>query len=263
MGGLRDDGPRNANWSSACGLLGPSERYERQEAVHAILHQGRTGCQWARLPHDLSQKRTPYSCFATWRDDGAAGSSMYFCSVRSVSGPVGRWPRAGGAGHPGHQARTAGGDRMNVQPLLDTPDIQEDPARAQAYGLRARIGNLQSRWRETISRLAHLPRDDSPAKPESGRTPGWLRACCCRSASPSSRPRTNSSRRTATHTTAAADLPPARDQQNRCWWTTLMTVALPEPLPLRCVPCRASCVVRSAVPAKFGCESIRSGLKAV
>lgn len=34
---------------------------------------------------------------------------------------------------------------MNVQPLLDTPDIQEDPARAQAYGLRTRIGNLQSR----------------------------------------------------------------------------------------------------------------------
>lgn len=79
-----------------------------------------------------------------------------------VSVPVDRRTRAGGAEHSGHQARTTGGDRMNVQPLLDTPDIQEDPARAQAYGLRARIGNLQSRWRETVSLLAHLPRDDSP-----------------------------------------------------------------------------------------------------
>jgi transposase len=33
-------------------------------------HQGRTGCQWAYLPHDLPQKSATYYYFAAWRDDG-------------------------------------------------------------------------------------------------------------------------------------------------------------------------------------------------
>ncbi|PJN28636.1 hypothetical protein CG747_46135 [Streptomyces sp. CB02959] len=36
----------------------------------AILYQGRTGCQWAYLPHDLPQKSATYYYFAAWRDDG-------------------------------------------------------------------------------------------------------------------------------------------------------------------------------------------------
>lgn len=41
-----------------------------REIVNAILYQGRTGCQWAYLPHDLPQKSATYYYFATWRDDG-------------------------------------------------------------------------------------------------------------------------------------------------------------------------------------------------
>ncbi|BCL30466.1 hypothetical protein GCM10017557_53250 [Streptomyces aurantiacus] len=41
-----------------------------REIVNAILYQGRTGCQWACLPHDLPQKSATYYYFAAWRDDG-------------------------------------------------------------------------------------------------------------------------------------------------------------------------------------------------
>ncbi|WP_326686121.1 MULTISPECIES: IS5 family transposase [unclassified Streptomyces] len=44
--------------------------YDMREIVNTILHQGRTGCQWAYLPHDLPQKSATYYYFAAWRDDG-------------------------------------------------------------------------------------------------------------------------------------------------------------------------------------------------
>ncbi|MFD9782320.1 IS5 family transposase [[Kitasatospora] papulosa] len=44
--------------------------YAMREIVNAILYQGRTGCQWAYLPHDLPQKSATYYYFAAWRDDG-------------------------------------------------------------------------------------------------------------------------------------------------------------------------------------------------
>ncbi|HJD80904.1 IS5 family transposase [Kitasatospora aureofaciens] len=44
--------------------------YAMREIVNAILYQGRTGCQWAYLPHDLPPKSATYYYFATWRDDG-------------------------------------------------------------------------------------------------------------------------------------------------------------------------------------------------
>lgn len=40
--------------------------------VNAILYQGRTGCQWRYLPHDLPPKSAVYYHFALWRDDGTA-----------------------------------------------------------------------------------------------------------------------------------------------------------------------------------------------
>lgn len=40
-----------------------------REIVNAILYQGRTGCQWAYLPHDLPPKSATYYYFAAWRDD--------------------------------------------------------------------------------------------------------------------------------------------------------------------------------------------------
>lgn len=44
--------------------------YEMREIVNAILYQGRTGCQWLYLPHDLPPKSATYYYFAAWRDDG-------------------------------------------------------------------------------------------------------------------------------------------------------------------------------------------------
>ncbi|MFG2833126.1 hypothetical protein ACGFWI_37760 [Streptomyces sp. NPDC048434] len=45
---------------------------------------------------------------------------------------------------------------MNLQPLLDALDIQENAARAQANDLRTQIGDLQTRLREAETHLEHL-----------------------------------------------------------------------------------------------------------
>jgi transposase len=51
-------------------VSGHQGAYAMREIVDAILYQGRTGCQWAYLPHDLPQKSATYYYFAAWRDDG-------------------------------------------------------------------------------------------------------------------------------------------------------------------------------------------------
>ncbi|ANP52189.1 hypothetical protein J2Z21_009471 [Streptomyces griseochromogenes] len=45
---------------------------------------------------------------------------------------------------------------MNIQPLLDALDIQEDAARAQANDVRTQIGELQTRLRQADTHLEHL-----------------------------------------------------------------------------------------------------------
>ncbi|MFK4150342.1 hypothetical protein [Streptomyces sp. NPDC004065] len=45
---------------------------------------------------------------------------------------------------------------MNIQPLLDALDLQEDAARALADDLRVQIDNLQTRLREAETHLEHL-----------------------------------------------------------------------------------------------------------
>ncbi|WP_225851256.1 hypothetical protein [Streptomyces sp. HPF1205] len=45
---------------------------------------------------------------------------------------------------------------MNIQPLLDALDLQEDAARALAGDLRAQIDDLQTRLREAETHLDHL-----------------------------------------------------------------------------------------------------------
>ncbi|MFE1117824.1 hypothetical protein [Streptomyces rochei] len=45
---------------------------------------------------------------------------------------------------------------MNIQPLLDALDLQEDAARAHADELRAQIDDLQTRLREAETHLEHL-----------------------------------------------------------------------------------------------------------
>lgn len=58
-----------------------------REIVNAILYQGRTGCQWAYLPHDLPQKSATYYYFAVWRDDGTDQviHELLRCQVRESS----------------------------------------------------------------------------------------------------------------------------------------------------------------------------------
>ncbi|MFI6505156.1 IS5 family transposase [Nonomuraea typhae] len=46
--------------------------YVMREIVNAILCQGRTGCQWGYLPHDLPPGSATYYYSARWRDDGTA-----------------------------------------------------------------------------------------------------------------------------------------------------------------------------------------------
>ncbi|MEW1779994.1 hypothetical protein [Streptomyces sp. NPDC086777] len=53
-------------------------------------------------------------------------------------------------------ARPEAGDRVNIQPLLDALDVQEDVARALADDLRAQIDDLQNRPREADTYLEHL-----------------------------------------------------------------------------------------------------------
>jgi transposase len=44
--------------------------YAMREIINAIFYQGRTGCQWDYLPHDLPPRSAVYYYFARWRDDG-------------------------------------------------------------------------------------------------------------------------------------------------------------------------------------------------
>lgn len=45
------------------------------DVVNAILYQGRTGCQWDFLPHDLTPRSAVYYYSAKWRDDGTDQSA--------------------------------------------------------------------------------------------------------------------------------------------------------------------------------------------
>lgn len=51
-------------------MSGHQGRYEMREIVNALLHQGRTGCRWDLLPHDLPPRGAVMCSFSRWRDDG-------------------------------------------------------------------------------------------------------------------------------------------------------------------------------------------------
>ncbi|GCD95273.1 DDE transposase [Embleya hyalina] len=65
-------------------VSGHQGAYAMREIVNAILYQGRTGCQWAYLPHDLPPKSATYYYFAAWRDDGTdqVVHELLRCQVR-------------------------------------------------------------------------------------------------------------------------------------------------------------------------------------
>jgi transposase len=58
--------PVIAAWKAAHrSVSGHQGRYEMREIVNALLHQGRTGCQWDLFPHDLPPRSVP-SPRLTW-----------------------------------------------------------------------------------------------------------------------------------------------------------------------------------------------------
>nr|WP_214660345.1 IS5 family transposase [Streptomyces typhae] len=63
--------PVIAAWKAAHrSVSGHQGRYEMREIVNAVLYQGRTGCQWDLLPHDLPPRGAVMYYFTKWRDDG-------------------------------------------------------------------------------------------------------------------------------------------------------------------------------------------------
>lgn len=49
-------------------VSGHQSGYAMREIVNAIIYQGRTGCQWDYLSHDLPPRSAVYCYFARWRD---------------------------------------------------------------------------------------------------------------------------------------------------------------------------------------------------
>ena len=49
---------------------GRPRQVDLREVVNTILYQGRTGCQWNDLPHDLPPKSTVWDYFVAWQKDG-------------------------------------------------------------------------------------------------------------------------------------------------------------------------------------------------
>jgi transposase len=68
------------DWPCFDGQVSERKRYpsdltdERWALIEPVLtawkYQGRTGCQWDYLPHDLPPRSAAYYYFARWRDDG-------------------------------------------------------------------------------------------------------------------------------------------------------------------------------------------------
>jgi putative transposase len=69
----------DAPWAIVAPLIPPAKQsphggrpreVEMRAGLNTRLYLNRSGCQWARLPHDLLPKSTVYDYFAQWRDDG-------------------------------------------------------------------------------------------------------------------------------------------------------------------------------------------------
>jgi transposase len=69
-------------------VSGHRGRYAMREIVNALLYQGRTGCQWRYLPHDLPPHTAAEYYFYTWRDDGTDQiiHELLRCGVRVQAG---------------------------------------------------------------------------------------------------------------------------------------------------------------------------------
>ncbi|MGH6654417.1 MAG: transposase, partial [Actinocrinis sp.] len=69
-------------------VSGHQGRYAMREIINAIFYQGRTGCQWEYLPHDLPPPGAVKYYFYKWRDDGTSETvhEILRCQVRERAG---------------------------------------------------------------------------------------------------------------------------------------------------------------------------------
>jgi transposase len=69
-------------------VSGHQGRYAMREIINAIFYQGRTGCQWEYLPHDLPPAGAVKYYFYKWRDDGTTETihEILRCQVREHAG---------------------------------------------------------------------------------------------------------------------------------------------------------------------------------
>jgi transposase len=69
-------------------VSGHEGRYEMREIVNTILYQGRTGCQWHYLPHDLPPKSAVLYYYGLWREDGTTETihELLRCQLRERNG---------------------------------------------------------------------------------------------------------------------------------------------------------------------------------
>lgn len=49
---------------------GAPRTVDLREILNTLLYQGRSGCQWDMLPHDLTPKSTAFDYFQRWQKDG-------------------------------------------------------------------------------------------------------------------------------------------------------------------------------------------------
>lgn len=62
--------------------------YAMREIVNAILYQGRTGCQWEYIPHDLPPRSAVRYYYDLWRGDGTTETvhELLRCQLRERHG---------------------------------------------------------------------------------------------------------------------------------------------------------------------------------
>jgi transposase len=69
-------------------VSGHTGSYAMREIVNAILYQGRTGCQWDYLPHDLPPRSAVRYYYDLWRKDGTTETihELLRCQLREKMG---------------------------------------------------------------------------------------------------------------------------------------------------------------------------------
>ncbi len=123
-------------------VSGHQGAYEMRESANATLCQGRTGCQWACLPHDLPQKSA--------------------CAARSVNGPADERTRPWWCWTP----------RVSTRPPGSPPPR---PAGTRRRGCRAESGDWPWTcwaWSSPSSCWPLTPATTKPASPCWTRSPG-------------------------------------------------------------------------------------------